>query len=70
MISDARLDAVVQLLRPAPKSSTTKPGPRSTALAAPGTPTSRAYTKPGQDQAEAIHIAGLLFVLGCAVRTR
>jgi hypothetical protein len=29
-----------------------------------------AYTKPGQDEADAVQIAGLLFVLGYAVRTR
>ncbi|MGW2748361.1 hypothetical protein [Streptomyces sp. NPDC001450] len=35
-----------------------------------GDPEIEAYTKPGQDQAEAVRIAGLLFALGCAVRAR
>ncbi|MCX4430209.1 hypothetical protein [Streptomyces mirabilis] len=33
-------------------------------------PEIEAYTKPGQDRAEAVQIAGLLFALGYAVRTR
>ncbi|XUL85529.1 hypothetical protein ACQ86D_01585 [Streptomyces galilaeus] len=69
MISDARVDAVVV----APACAEVVDDQARTEIyraGCTGDPDIEAYTKPGQDQAEAIHIAGLLFVLGCAVRTR
>ncbi|MFG2276851.1 hypothetical protein ACGFNY_44725 [Streptomyces chartreusis] len=66
--SDARLDAVV-----APACAEALDDKARTAIGGAGLVWDagiEAYTKPGPDEAEAVQIAGLLFSLGYAVRTR
>jgi hypothetical protein len=67
--SDARLDAVVV----APACAEVLDDKARTAIDGAGFAWDadiEAYTKPGQDEAAAIKIAGLLFALGYAVQTR